>query len=95
LENSSQNKQLKKPQKSTQAKKLRYKITIDRNGLSERDRGIVRYALQSKSPKDAIRRSELLLQKHKDREIRIPYFAKLFLKALAISAENDLGDLDV
>ena len=72
---------------------MRYKVTIHRCGLSERDRKIVKITFASKSPQDAIKRSNYLMQKHYDREIRIPYYAKLYLKALAISAEADLEDL--
>lgn len=70
----------------------KYKITINNNGLNERDKETVLYALKSKSALDALNRSNFLLKKHKEREIRLSYFAKLFLKGLAISAEFDLSN---
>lgn len=69
----------------------KYRVTIGNNGLSERDRESVVYALKSRTPSEALERSELLLSKHKKREIRLSYYSKLFLKALAISAEFDIA----
>ena len=69
----------------------KFKNIINNNGLSERDRESVQYALKSKSPKDALRRADLLLDKSKSREIRLSYYSRLFLKALAISAEFDIA----
>ena len=71
----------------------KFKITINNNGLSERDRESVQFALKSKSPKDALRRADLLLDKSKNREIRLSYYSRLFLEALAISAESDIANM--
>ena len=72
----------------------KFKVTINNNGLSERDRESVMYALKSKTSQEALNRSESLLSKSKDRIIRLSYYAKLFLKALAISAEDDIAGIN-
>ena len=72
----------------------KFKVTINNNGLSERDRESVMYALKSKTPQEALSRAESLLSKSKDRIIRLSYYSKLFLKALAISAEDDIAGIN-
>ena len=64
----------------------RYQITIHRNSLSSYDRKKVDYALNSSSPRDAIRRAESVLLKGD-----LSYYAKEFLNALIISAEADIN----
>ena len=69
---------------------MRYKITIDRHGLGEYERSVVDYVFDSSSPKDALRRIDVVFERAERSERRIPYNAKMFLEALAISAETDL-----
>lgn len=72
----------------------KFKVTINNNGLSERDRESVMFALKSKTPQEALTRAEDLLEKSSDKIIRLSYYAKLFLKALAISAEDDIAAIN-
>ena len=72
----------------------KFKVTINNNGLTERDRESVMYALKARTPQEALSRAETLLSKSKDRIIRLSYYAKLFLKALAISAEDDIAGIN-
>ncbi len=71
-------------------KKNRFKITIDKNGLGEYETSIVAYALKSSSPQDALRRVEVVYDSCRKENKRIPYKSRLFLEALAISADADL-----
>lgn len=71
-------------------KNNRFKLTIDRHGLGEYETSIVEYALKSSSPKDALRRVEHVYEVCEKTNKRIPYKSKLFLEALAISADLDL-----
>lgn len=71
-------------------KSNRYKLTIDRHGLGEYETSIVEYALKASSPKDALRRVEAVYENCEKTNKRIPYKSKLFLEALAISADTDL-----
>ena len=71
-------------------KKNRFKITIDKNGLGEYEKSIVEYALKSSSPQDALRRVDAVYDNCLKNNKRIPYKSKLFLEALAISADADL-----
>ena len=70
--------------------KMRFQITIDHNTLSDYDKKAVKYALGSKSPKDAIRRADELLSQDKSGKINLTYYSRQFLNGLAISAEADL-----
>ena len=70
--------------------KMRYQITIENNTLSENDKKIVKYALSSKSPKEAIKRSDELIRQDKLGKINLTYYSRQFLNGLAISAEADL-----
>lgn len=71
-------------------KVYRYKITIDKNGLNDYEKKFVDYVFESSSPKDALRRIDVVQARAERGEKRIPYNAKQFLEALAISAETDL-----
>tara|TARA_B100001989_G_C24544697_1_gene469958 strand:+ start:2809 stop:3042 length:234 start_codon:yes stop_codon:yes gene_type:complete len=71
-------------------KNNRYKITIDKNGLGNYETSIVEHALKSTSAKDALKRVEEVYVECERINKRIPYNSKLFLEALAISAETDL-----
>lgn len=75
-------------------KNNRFKLTIDRHGLGEYETSIVEYALKSSSPKDALRRVEHVYETCAKTNKRIPYKSKLFLEALAISADLDLNYKD-
>lgn len=75
-------------------KSNRYKLTIERNGLGEYETSIVEYALKSSSPKDALRRVDAVYESCYKSNKRIPYKSKLFLEALAISADLDLNYKD-
>tara|TARA_B100000131_G_C17973051_1_gene555265 strand:+ start:691 stop:924 length:234 start_codon:yes stop_codon:yes gene_type:complete len=71
-------------------KSNRYRVTIDKNGLSDYERKVVDYVFESSSPKDALRRVEAVYERCERTNKRIPYNSRLFLEALAISAETDL-----
>lgn len=71
-------------------KNNRFKLTIERHGLGEYETGIVEYALKSSSPQDALRRVQAVYDNCQKSNKRIPYKSKLFLEALAISADADL-----
>lgn len=68
----------------------RFKVTIEKNGLNDYERKFVDYVFESSSPKDALRRIDVVFERAEKSERRIPYNAKMFLEALAISAETDL-----
>jgi outer membrane protein assembly factor BamD (BamD/ComL family) len=72
---------------------MRYKITIDRHGLGEYEKSIVDYVFESTSPKDAIRRVQSVYDRCERTRKRIPYNSKLFLEAVAISADVDLAKI--
>jgi len=72
---------------------MRYKITIDRHGLGEYEKSVVNYVFESSSPKDALRRVEAVYDRCHKNNKRIPYNSKLFLEAVAISAETDLSNI--
>ncbi len=74
-------------------KKQRFKITIDKNGLNDYEASVVNYAFESNSPQDALRRVNAIHERCEKIGKRIPYNAKLFLKALAISAEADIDNV--
>lgn len=71
-------------------KSNRFKVTIEKNGLNEYERKFVDYVFEASSAKDALRRIDVVLDRAERSEKRIPYNAKMFLEALAISAETDL-----
>jgi hypothetical protein len=71
-------------------KSNRYKVTLDKNGLSDYERKVVDYVFESSSPKDALRRVAVVYERCERANKKIPYNSKLFLEALAISAETDL-----
>ena len=72
---------------------MRYKITIDRHGLGEYEKSIVDHVFESTSPKDAIRRVQSVYDRCERTRKRIPYNSKLFLEAVAISADVDLAKI--
>ena len=72
---------------------MRYKITIDRHGLGEYEKSVVDYVFESSSPKDALRRVEAVYDRCRKNNKRIPYNSKMFLEAVAISAEADLNNI--
>jgi hypothetical protein len=74
-------------------KVYRYKITIDKNGLNDYESNFVKYVFESSSPKDALRRVDVVYDRNEKIGKRIPYRAKQFLEALAISAEADVYNL--
>lgn len=71
-------------------KSNRFKVTIEKNGLNDYEKNFVDYVFAASSPKDALRRIDSVYERAEKAERRIPYNAKLFLEALAISAETDL-----
>lgn len=71
-------------------KNNRYKVTIDKNGLGTYETSIVEYTFKSSSPEDALRRVRVVYDTCEKNGKRIPYKSKMFLEALAISAETDL-----
>lgn len=70
--------------------KQRYEIVIENNSLSEYDLGTVKYALSSKSAKNAIKRADFLISEDKRGRINLSYYGKQFLMALATAAEADI-----
>ena len=70
-----------------------YKITIDRHGLGEYEKSVVDYVFESSSPKDALRRVEAVYERCRKNNKRFPYNSKMFLEAVAISAETDLNNI--
>ena len=74
-------------------KTYRYKITLDKNGLNDYETNFVNYVFESSSPKDALRRVDAVYERHEKLGKRIPYNAKLFLEALATSAEADIHNV--
>lgn len=72
---------------------MRYKITLDRHGLGEYEKSVVDYVFESSSPKDALRRVAAVYERCSQTNKRIPYNSKMFLEALAISAETDLSGI--
>ena len=74
-------------------KPIRYKITLEKNGLNDYESSVVNYVFDSNSPEDALRRVSAVYERCKKIGKRIPYNSKLFLEALAISAEADLGNV--
>jgi hypothetical protein len=103
LEDIRQQKKLKLQQDNTQTKRKkimakktanRYKVTIEKNGLGSYETEIVEYALGATSAKDALRRIEVVYERCEKARKRIPYNSKMFLEALAISAETDLYYVD-
>ena len=74
-------------------KVYRYRITIDKNGLNDYESNFVKYVFESSSPRDALRRIDVVYDRNEKIGKRIPYKAKQFLEALAISAEADVYNL--
>lgn len=72
---------------------MRYKITIDRHGLGEYEKSVVDYVFESTSPKDALRRVQAVYDRCAQTNKRIPYNSKIFLEAVAISAEADIDNI--
>jgi hypothetical protein len=72
---------------------MRYKLTIDRHGLGEYEKSIVNYVFDSSSPKDALKRVQDVYDRCEKTNKRIPYNSKLFLEAVAISADLDLSKI--
>ena len=72
---------------------MRYKMTLDRHGLGEYEKSVIEYVFESSSPKDAIRRVATVYERCAQTNKRIPYNSKMFLEALAISAETDLSGI--
>lgn len=69
---------------------MRFKVTIEKNGLNEYESNIVSYVFESKTPKDALRRIQQVYDRCEKLGKKIPYNSKMFLEALAISAESDI-----
>jgi len=72
---------------------MRYKITIDRHGLGEYEKSVVDYVFEATSPKDALRRVQAVYDRCAQTNKRIPYNSKIFLEAVAISAEADIDNI--
>jgi hypothetical protein len=72
---------------------MRYKLTIDRHSLGEYEKSVVNYVFESSSPKDALRRVQAVYDLCEKNKKRIPYNSKLFLEAVAISADLDLSKI--
>jgi hypothetical protein len=70
--------------------KQRYEIVIENHSLSEYDFNTVKYAMGSKSAKNAIKRADFLLKEDKLGRINLTYYGRQFLSGLAIAAEADL-----
>jgi hypothetical protein len=68
----------------------RYKTTLQYPALRDYDIEKVKYVFESSSPKDALRRVEKVYQTCEEANIRLSFYAKQFLEALAISAMTDM-----
>jgi hypothetical protein len=71
----------------------RYQLTLRNHGLRDYDVEKVKYVFESSSPRDAIRRVSKVYSLCERNNVRISYYAKQFLEALAISAETDLHEV--
>lgn len=71
-------------------RKERYKITINQHGLRDYDVEKVSYVFEASSAKDAIRRVKKVYKRAEESGMKLSYYAKQFLEAVAISAEADL-----
>lgn len=71
-------------------RKERYKYTIQNHGLKDYDVEKVKYVFEASSAKDAIRRVKRVYKNVEDSGVRLSYYAKQFLEAVAISAETDM-----
>ena len=71
-------------------RKERYKFTLHHHGLRDYDVEKVSYVFEASSAKDAIRRVDRVYKRAEDSGMRLSYYAKQFLEAVAISAETDL-----
>ena len=67
----------------------RYRYTILNHGLRDYDVEKVKYIFESASPKDAIRRVDVIYKNAAINGTKLSYYAKQFLEAVAISAEAD------
>ena len=72
---------------------MRYKMTLDRHGLGEYEKSVIDYVFESSSPKDALRRVAAVYERCAQTNKRIPYNSKMFLEALATSAEADIHNV--
>ena len=75
------------------ARLQRFKYTIINHGLRDYDVEKVKYVFESSSAKDAIRRVSKVYSLCERNNVRLSYYAKQFLEALAISAETDLHEV--
>lgn len=71
-------------------RKERYKFTIRHHGLRDYDVEKINYIFEASSAKDAVRRVDYIYKRAADSNIRLSYYAKQFLEAVAISAETDM-----
>lgn len=73
-------------------KKLqRYRYTILNHGLRHWDLEKVGDVLNATSPQDALKRVERIYMLSETKNLKLSYYAKQFLEAVAISADADLN----
>jgi len=74
-------------------KPIRYKITMEKNSLNDYEASVVSHVFDANSAHDALKRVSEVYEKCEQIGKRIPYNSKLFLEALAISAEADIANV--
>tara|TARA_B100001059_G_C17810721_1_gene572104 strand:+ start:1760 stop:2092 length:333 start_codon:yes stop_codon:yes gene_type:complete len=84
---------IKQKRKIIMAQLKRYQLTLRNHGLRDYDVEKVKYVFDSSSAKDAIRRVEKVYKLCERNNVRLSYYSKQFLEALAISAETDLHEI--
>ena len=69
----------------------RFKVSIRNNGLKERDVRTLEWVLSSKTPDQALKRSNEMIEKYNKKELMLSYNAKQFLDGLSIACEADIA----
>ena len=68
----------------------RYRLTLNYSGLSDYEKEKIISVFTAKSAKDALNKTNKLLDQYKRKELRVSFKIKNFLEALAISADADI-----
>lgn len=69
----------------------RFKVSIRNNGLKERDVNALEWVLSSRTPEQALKRSDEMIAKYNAKELMLSYNAKQFLDGLSIACEADIA----
>ena len=68
----------------------RYKLTLNFSGLNDYEKEKVQSVFTAKSARDALNKTNKLLEQYARKELRVSFRTKNFLEALAISADTDI-----